>query len=86
MTAQVNDTFELDGISYAISALRGGPLFEPQDHGLEPVAPDTSNLRGFHCAPLTDRSQGLLVHSVEHRAWAHRLWLSITVLAAACFL
>lgn len=50
MTAQVNDTFELDGISYAIASIHGGPLFEPQDHGLEPVAPDTANLRGFHCA------------------------------------
>lgn len=50
MTAQVNDTFELDGLSYAITAAHGGPLFEPRDYGLEPVPPDTSNLRGFCCA------------------------------------
>jgi hypothetical protein len=34
MTAQITDTFELDGTSYSLVGQRGGPLFEPAAHGI----------------------------------------------------
>lgn len=47
VTAQVPDDVRYDGSVFALCGVRGGPLFEPGQHGLETYARSTANYRGF---------------------------------------
>jgi hypothetical protein len=40
---------ELDGQVYSIAGVQGGPLFDPEAHGLEPVMISTACWRGYVC-------------------------------------
>ena len=62
MTAQFSDTVAYRGKDYAIAGLSGSALFDPRDHGLEPVARCTACWRGFLCSYLVDHQQLLLTH------------------------
>ena len=69
MTAQFPDTLELDGEEYAIVGVQGAGLFQPVEHGLNPVARTTSCWRGHVChyALAGDRLllKGLEVSTVD---------------------
>ena len=49
MTAQFMDEVRFRRGSYAISAVEGGPLFDPDAHGLHPGPWGTACYRGFVC-------------------------------------
>lgn len=49
MTAQFMDELWFRGGAYAISAVEGGPLFDPSAHGLHPGPWGTACYRGFVC-------------------------------------
>lgn len=50
MTAQIPDTIEFEGVVYSITGIRGTGLFDPMQHGLQPMPRITSCWRGFVCA------------------------------------
>jgi hypothetical protein len=47
MTAQITDSFLLDGKRYALVGQRGGKLFEPADHGIPTRMMHTACWRGY---------------------------------------
>lgn len=47
MTAQITDTFLLDGKRYALVGRRGGTLFEPAAHGIRTFMMHTACYRGY---------------------------------------
>jgi hypothetical protein len=47
MTAQVPDAVELEGRSYVLVGITGGPLFEPEAVGLVPMMMSTGCWRGY---------------------------------------
>jgi hypothetical protein len=49
MTAQAHDSFRYLGEDFSIVGISGKGLFQPQDHGLKPVATSTACWRGFQC-------------------------------------
>jgi hypothetical protein len=49
MTVQIKDSMEYRGRLFRIASVSGGPLFEPQAHGLKPHMIHTGCWRGFDC-------------------------------------
>jgi hypothetical protein len=49
MTAQMSDRFIYRGEQYALAGVNGEGLFDPKEHGLQPVATCTACWRGFRC-------------------------------------
>jgi hypothetical protein len=49
MTAQVNDSILYRLEKYAIAGINGAGLFQPEDHGITPVAISTGCWRGYYC-------------------------------------
>jgi len=49
MTAQVSDTVVHNGLVYSLAEYEGSGLFDPKDHGFEPVSFMTACWRGFIC-------------------------------------
>lgn len=47
MTAQAPDLLTYDGIEYAIVGVGGSGLFDPREHGLQPIPLHTAAWRGF---------------------------------------
>lgn len=63
MTAQITDTFLLDGKRYALVGQRGSPLFAPAEHGIPTVAMHTACWRGYYSTySITDAMQLEEVH------------------------
>lgn len=58
MTAQFPDVVEWEGLPYAIAGVAGKGLFDPREHGLEPVASSSACWRGFE-ARYAVRDRGL---------------------------
>jgi hypothetical protein len=48
MTAQISDRLDYLGRTFAISAVKGTGLFEPEQHGLRTVMMSTACWRGWH--------------------------------------
>jgi hypothetical protein len=60
MTAQVHDSFTYQGEEYSVVGISGRGLFQPQEHGLTPVATSSACWRGFQCTyALVDDRLGL---------------------------
>jgi hypothetical protein len=57
VTAQVPDEVMWDGRSWTLAGFDGSGLFDPTEHGLEPIMLSTANWRGFVCeyAVVDDR-------------------------------
>ena len=49
MTAQIADQVRHRGVEYKLAGVSGAGLFNPADHGLEPVAMSTACWRGYYC-------------------------------------
>jgi hypothetical protein len=49
MTAQVPDFFVYADVKYSIAGANGQGLFDPTDHGIQPVPCSTAMWRGFGC-------------------------------------
>ena len=49
VTAQISDFVELDGTTYSIAGVDGGPLFDPAAHDIQPTAISTACWRGYVC-------------------------------------
>ncbi len=47
MTIQISDKFFFKEEEYAICGVRGGELFSPKEHGLEPYSTSSGCWRGF---------------------------------------
>jgi hypothetical protein len=67
MTAQVPETVRIDGTTYALCGVRGEGLFNPEVHGIEPAAPDSSCWRGFICGYAVNGNRLVLD---EIRLWS----------------
>jgi len=67
MTAQVCDTVVFNGLAYQLAEFEGSGLFDPKEHGFEPMGFSTACWRGFVCGyeivdqhlVLTSLSMGL---------------------------
>lgn len=60
MTAQFPDEFLLEGQAYTLAGINGGPLFEPQTVGLNPLPTCTACWRGYVCIYSLDHDQFIL--------------------------
>jgi hypothetical protein len=49
MTAQISDRVKYQGGDYQLAGVKGAGLFDPASLGLQPVATNTANWRGYHC-------------------------------------
>ena len=49
MTAQIGDTLVLNQLVYQLAELEGSGLFNPDEHGFEPVGFCSACWRGFVC-------------------------------------
>lgn len=49
MTAQITDTFMIDGEEFELIGFDGDELLDPTEYGLEPVMIHTACYRGFYC-------------------------------------
>jgi hypothetical protein len=49
MTAQISDVVMYHGKPHAIAGINGSGLFDPADHGLQPVTISTACWRGYYC-------------------------------------
>lgn len=72
MTAQMSDRFIYRQTDYELAGINGDGLFDPAQHGLNPIATCTSCWRGFHCKYEIRDSQLLLrtlriTHGVRER-------------------
>lgn len=50
MTAQMSDLVELDGTTFVVAGVVGGPLFDPPSLGIEPSMISTACWRGYVCS------------------------------------
>ncbi|MGQ0826324.1 MAG: hypothetical protein ACT4OX_15050 [Actinomycetota bacterium] len=64
MTAQIHDLVGYGDEMYQLVGVNGTGLFEPGDHGLEPVALHTACWRGFICTYVI-ADQQLLLHGLR---------------------
>ncbi len=49
MTAQIPDRVEVGRRAFDIVGVNGGPMFDPAEHGLQPVGMSTAWWRGYVC-------------------------------------
>ncbi len=49
MTTQVGDSFHFQGERWALLATRGDAIFDPRQHGMNPVCHSTACYRGYWC-------------------------------------
>ena len=59
MTAQISDTVNFQKRVYNVAGIAGEGLFDPIEHGVEPVASSTACWRGYHCS--YEISDGILL-------------------------
>lgn len=57
MTAQITDSFVLQGQKYSIVGVNGGLLFLPPEYGLRPLPRITSCWRGYVCTYTTVQNE-----------------------------
>jgi len=60
VTAQTPNSIEYQEHLYVIASKKGTELFEPQQHGLDPVSFSTADERGYYCCYAVRSSQLLL--------------------------
>jgi hypothetical protein len=77
MTAQISEQVGYRGKRHSIAGVNGSGLFDPSEHGIQPVTISTACWRGYHCTYEVAEGS-LLLTSVtvgldeEHRALAER--------------
>ena len=49
MTAQISDQFIYRGKPHSLAGINGSGLFDPVEHGIQPVPISTACWRGYHC-------------------------------------
>lgn len=60
MTAQISDGFFYRGKEFALAGIKGEGLFEPAEHGLQPVSTCTACWRGYQCTYVVQDNHLLL--------------------------
>ncbi|NRQ40658.1 hypothetical protein HII36_53945 [Nonomuraea sp. NN258] len=60
MTAQVSDSVVVDGVRYEVAGIDGGPLFDPETHGIIPIGSNTACWRGYICDYAVESGRFLL--------------------------
>jgi hypothetical protein len=63
MTAQASDQFEFNTNEYAVAGIKGGPLFNPADYDLRPIASNSACIRGVLCK-YAIREGRLILHEL----------------------
>jgi hypothetical protein len=61
MTAQVPESIQYHGQAYSIAGKNGTGLFDPTQHGVQPVGRCTACWRGYYCSYSVDEQRLLLV-------------------------